>query len=376
MKSKTIFMYCSLIFLIGFTADTFAQDPVTHRMNQLIMKNDVPGLKFSVIDSDGTQENYYAGYADLERKVLMNEKHTLFSGSIGKTVAVAALMQLVDEGKVELDKKYIEYFPGLNWLKELPNYDQFTVRHLLQHRSGLPRYAFKKGPWAVLIADPDKVWTYKERMEFIFGDEPVHKAGRGFSYSDTGYILLAMLIEKITGNEYYNELYERSIEPLDLYNTYGADRRRLPNLTAGYSGMQNIFFLPRKTVEGGECLVNPQFENAGGGFICSTSDLAKWCKAYFEAELFSDDRLKDIITISPDGKDVFEGWSCGAGAFIIETKYGKTWGHTGLMFGFKSIMLYFPKEKRSVALQMNCDDGTENLGLVGFVEELMDAWGK
>jgi D-alanyl-D-alanine carboxypeptidase len=348
-----------------------AQNDIEQKMSELLNLSKAPGMNFSIIDANGDQQNYSAGYADVEKKEKMTPGHAMFSGSIGKTYAIAVIAQLVDEGKIDLDKKFIEYFPDVAWLHNLPNINEFSILELMQHRSGLPRYAFKEGVWETVKNEPDKVWTYKDRLSYIFGDSAVHPAGKGFAYSDTGYLLLGMLIEKMTGQYLYDAIQERLIDSLELKETYAADKRAFPNSANTYS-RDEVFQMPGPVFVNGVCRFNPQMENAGGGFVNTASDLAKWAKLYYEGASFSDNMKTVIQTISPNGANVYEGWNCGAGIFILETKYGLAYGHTGLMVGTRSVMLFFPDYNLSAAMQMNTDKPEGELGLLESLELLID----
>ncbi len=361
----------TLLLCILFSNAIISEDAVDKKMAELLEVNNTPGMNFSIIYPNGDQKNYSAGYADIEKKEKMTPEHCMFSGSIGKTYVIAILAQLADEGKIDLNKKYVEYFPDVEWLQKLPNINDFTVVQLMQHRSGLPRYAFKKEVWELAGNYPDKVWTYKDRLSFVFADSAVHEAGKGFAYSDTGYLLLGILIEKLAGEYYPNVVKQNVLIPLGLKETYAADKRTYPKASNTYS-REELFNMPGAVFEEGVCRFNPQMENAGGGYVSTTSDLAKWAKYYYEGAPFSDSLRSIIQSISPNGENVFEGWHCGAGIFILETKYGRAYGHTGLMVGSRSIMLYFPDLKVSAALQMNTDKPEGDLGLLGNLEALMD----
>lgn len=357
--------------LLVFGLTIIAQNAIENKLIELLEINNTPGMNFSIILPDGEQKNYSSGYADIDIGEKMTPGHCMFSGSIGKTYVIAVLAQMADEGFIDLNKRYIEYFPEVDWLQELPNINEFTVLQLMQHRSGLPRYAFKKDVWEAVKNDPDKVWTYKERLSFVFGDAAVHPAGYGFAYSDTGYLLLGMLIEKDGGRYYPDMVQENVLLPLQLDNTYAADGRTFPNSANTYS-KEELFGMPGATFENGICKFNPQMENAGGGYVSTTADLAKWAKYYYQGTVFSDSLKTMIQTISPNGYNVYDGWHCGAGIFILETKYGQAYGHTGLMVGTRSIMLYFPEWNIAAALQMNTDKPEEELGLLGNLESLLD----
>lgn len=344
---------------------------VQETIDQLVKDNDIPGLNFSIINEGGIIENYSSGYADKETKQLLSKENTMFSGSIGKTYAVAVLMQLVEEGKIELNKKFADYFPEVEWLQLLPNINDITVEMLLQHRSGLPRYVLNNAVWDSVANKPDKVWTYKERLSFIFNTKAVHKPGEGWAYSDTNYLLIGMLIEKATNSDYYKEVINRIITPHKLEYTYPAIKRVFKELPKGYSS-NSMFGINGAVVVEGKYIFNPQMEWTGGGFISTTADLARWAKLYYEAKVFTAESLSKIITPTINGTDIAENISYGMGSFIYKTKLGTAYGHTGTMPGFNSIFAYFPDKKTAIALQVNCDYAGEKMALIKYVETILN----
>jgi len=281
------------------------------------------------------------------------------------------LLQLVDEGQVNLTQKIKSYFQEVEWFSQIPNIDDITVEMLLQHTSGLPRYVMKMEVWEALHNDPDKIWTYKDRMSYIFGDEPVHPAGKGWAYSDTNYILIGMLIEKILGEYYYDSITSKILKPKNLKNTFPADKRTIPNLAVGYSQLPPEFKIPNKVVTNGKYVFNPQIEWTGGGMTSTTADLARWAKIYYEGEFFSDELLKKVVTISPNSKKAVNEDSYGMGSFIYSLGNGTAYGHSGFMPGYNSIFAYFPKEKIAIALQSNCDYASQKMPLKSYLNELI-----
>lgn len=352
------------------TADT-TNPQITQTLNELVEENKLPGLNFSVIYASGRQENYSSGQADITGQLPLTPDHVLFSGSIGKTYAVAVLMQLVDEGQVNLKDRFIAWFPGVAWLKELPNIESVTIEMLLEHTSGLPRYVMKEAVWDSLRQNPDKVWSYFERMSFIFGDEAVHDPGKGWSYSDSNYILLGMLIEKITGNNYYDEVKERLLIPCGFKNTYPSVTRDIPGLPAGYSDLPEMFKMPDCVVHSGRYIFNPQMEWTGGGMASTTGDLARWAKYYYAGRLFSDSLGVQITTPNLLADSLDKNLAYGMGSFIYNTSVGKLYGHTGFVPGFVSLFGYFPEKQMAVALQTNCDWGARTIPLTAYVERIL-----
>ena len=364
-----------IVFAFGLTY-SFSQNTVKKGLNdsiqsyleQTIKVNNLPGLNFSIIHNNGTQQNYTVGLSDVENEISLSTKNTLFSGSIGKTYAATLVFQLVESGKKDLSKKYLEYFPDLEWLTNLPNINDITVEMLLQHTSGLPRYVLKLDIWEELHNNPDKIWTYEERLSVIFGDKAVHEAGKSWAYSDTNYILLGMLIEKVSGKNYYDLVKSVIIDPFELHETHFSLTREIPKLAIGYSRFPPAYHVPNKTVNGGLYFMNPQLEWTGGGMASTTSDLAKWAKIYYEGQLVSKNSLQSITTPNPNGKNVEGTNSYGMGSFIYASKHGNAFGHTGFMPGFNSLFIYYPDLKVAAALQFNCDYAA---GVINM-NELMD----
>jgi D-alanyl-D-alanine carboxypeptidase len=365
---KTSLVNFSILCLF-FVSCTNEKNVVQEKMDILVIQNQIPGLNFSIIDDHGIQKNYSSGYADTIKGIILTQNHVLFSGSIGKTYAVTLLMQLADEGKVDLKKNFLHYFPEIEWLKNIPNINEITVEMLLQHTSGLPRYIHDNDVWNSLIEDPDKVWTYEERLSYTYTMEPAHEPGEGWSYSDTNYLLIGMLIEKIMQSNYYDEVVENILEHKNLNNTYPAIRRDIPNLAVGYSDFG--VFAGQTMVVNGEYVFNPQMEWTGGGMASTTPDLAKWANIYYTGNLFSDSLKSIIVAPNLQGKNIDEGLSYGMGSFIYNMQDGLAYGHTGMFPGYKSIFAYFPEKEISIALQINCDYATNKMSMIEYVEEIL-----
>lgn len=375
MKTRSIILSFFVFFIISCNTTkpvvkNTLNEAVQNKIEQLIQDHELPGLNFSVIYANGRQENYSSGFSDVENQIPLTTDHLFFSGSIGKTYAVALLMQLVDEGKVDLNKPLKSYFPAIEWLAQLPNIDDLTIELLLQHRSGLPRWIMKKETWDILHNQPDKVWSYKDRLSYVFNEKPVHKAGKDWAYSDTNYLLIGMLIEKITGKPYYDMVQSNIIQTKKLTNTFPSLTRAIPGLAVGYSKLSTMFSIPNKVVNDGKYVFNPQVEWTGGGMYSTTADLAKWAKIYYEGQLFSSERLTSITAINPNGEKVTGKNSYGMGSFIYHTEYGDAFGHSGFMPGFNSLFIYFPKDKIAIALQSNADYADQEMGLQMALETI------
>lgn len=376
MKKQILTVVITLSVTFSFSQITekiVLNDSVVALLNATVKEKKIPGITFSIIDNRGEIKNYVAGYSDVEKEIKLTTSNVFLSGSIGKTYAATLVFQLVESGKIDLSKNYIDYFPEIDWLTNLPNIYDITVDMLLQHTSGLPRYVLKPEIWNALHENPNKIWTYEERLKVIFNDDPVHESGKGWAYSDTNYILLGMLIEKVTGEPYYSLVRDNIFKSSQLSNTYPSNKRVIENLAQGYSRLPEGFHVPNKTVIEKKYFMNPQLEWTGGGMASTTEDLAKWAKLYYEGKLVSKSSLNGITTPNPNGKNVEGTSSYGMGSFIYTTKHGKAYGHTGFMPGFNSIFIYYPKLGIAAAMNINCDYAVGVLNLNNVMDDLISA---
>ncbi len=369
------FIYSTIILLVICSACHYPSAPlhgdenpkVKQVLSQLLQENEVPGISFALIHPSGKQEAVSVGLSDIKYASPLKVSDVMFSGSVGKTYAVALLMKLIDEGKVNVKDRFIDYFPEKDWLNQLPYMEDITIAQLLQHSSGLPRYVMQDQVWDSLKSNPDKVWSYYDRLSVVFNKEAVHPAGADWSYSDTNYLLLGMLIEAVYGQAYYDIITEELLMPLKLKATYAANHRDIPSLITGYSRLPDMFRMPKVVVTDGQYVFNPQMEWTGGGMASTTLDLARWAKYYFEASAFSKESLAFVTKPSETGQYIDEQLSCGSGSFVFHTSLGDAYGHTGFVPGFVSIFAYFPDHQMAVALQINCDYAKEKMSLMDYV---------
>lgn len=378
MKQHPLLTAACAAFLTLIIADGHAVTIDTAGIQQLletlVVENEIPGLNFSVIDQDHRQYDFSAGYENVARKSPMRPDKLMFSGSIGKTYAAAVVLQLVDEGKVRLDGLIRDYLPAEPWLDQIPHFGRLTVRMLLTHTTGLPKWESKPEVWDELHRHPDKTWNYQDRLAFILNDEPVHAPGMGWAYSDTNYLLLGWLVEQIEQRDYYTVLRSRILLPQNLSQTFPSLQRRIPGLAMGYSHLPELYKIPREVIgSDGQYAFNPQMEWTGGGLYCTTADLARWCHRLYTGGLISDRLLQEAVTVNPHGARVLnEKHAYGMGSFIYDTRHGEAYGHTGFMPGYNSIMAYFPADGLALALQINSDYTRKQYDLVTYLEKILD----
>jgi D-alanyl-D-alanine carboxypeptidase len=325
-----------------------------------------PGATAAFILADGRYAVCAAGYADKEQKVPMKADSRMLSGSVGKTFAAAVALSLAQEGKVGLDDKIEKWLGGEDWFSRLPNGKDITLRMLLTHSSGLTDHVNDLGFGLAVLQrtrsatpDPDFHFKPRELVEFVLDKKPLFPAGQGYSYTDTGYILVGMIIERAAGSTYYAELQKRFLDPLKLTLTVPANTRDIPGLSPGYMSPSNPLGLPAKTVADGKMLFNPANEWTGGGLATNPGDLVRWAKALYEGKAmpkpYRDDLLKSV-PCDKSGKTRY-----GAGVVIQESGLGKIYGHDGWFPGYRTILVYLPARKVAIAMQTNTDVN-QNMG--------------
>ena len=311
-----------------------------------------PGATAAVALPNGSTLALAVGYSDSTRHVAMRPQDRMLQGSVGKTYYAAVAMQLVGEGRLDLDAPVSSYLGEYSWYARIPNASDITVRNLMTHTSGVMRYEFKEQFLIDLKSDPDKRWEPEELVAYVLDEETQFAAGEGWEYSDTNYILLGMIIESITGRALYEEVETRLLEPLELRNTVPSDGRVIPGLVQGYAGVGNPFLETDEVLlEDGRFGINPQFEWAGGGYASTTEDLALWAKADYEGRAFDPELLPMVLDGVP--ARLGPGSSYGLGVIIQETPLGITYGHSGFFPGYLTQVAYYPEHGFAVAVQVN-----------------------
>lgn len=370
MKNRIIDkVFIFSIFLLGLL---FAQENLSELRGNLKVKLDqikntvnFPGATCAIVLPNDKIIQLSTGYADQENKIKMKTNDRMFLGSTGKTFVAAVLMQLVEENKIGLSDKVSKYLGNEKWFSRIPNSDDITVFMLCHHTSGLPRYVFTGTFGEDLVKNPDKVWKPEELLSYIFDHKPRHKAGTRWAYSDTNYIILGMIIEKICKNTFYNEVKKRFLLPLELTNISPQISRNPKGLVQGYSGEASFMKIPPKVIINNKYFINPQFEWCGGGFITTAADLAKWTKKLYSGEILSEESMDELLlpVSYRDGKISDQGY--GIAVQISETKLGKKLGHTGLMPGYVTEIGYYEDYDLTIVIQINQDNfrgNKKNLG--------------
>jgi D-alanyl-D-alanine carboxypeptidase len=372
-KIIQLFIVCllSAVVVCGQTTTTL-KTALQLKLDEWHKAGSFPGATLGVVLPSGESFGLAVGFSDRETRTAMKPTDRMPAGSVGKTFAAATALQLIKEGKIELDDKIEKYLGHEQWFPRLPNAKDITVRQLMNHTSGLVRYEFKEQFTKDLTANPDKVWKPAELVAYLLDEKAPFEAGKGWDYSDTNYIVLGMIIEKVTGRKFYDEANRRLLKPLKLSDTIPQDGPRLKGVVQGYAGPNNPFGGTDAMLVNGKFSVNPQFEWTGGGYVSTAHDLARWAKMFYEGKAFSPDLLPQVVE-GVSAPMLGRESKYGLGAIIRKTPAGTSYGHSGFFPGYMTDMMYYPEQKIAVAVQVNTSVG-RSLGkpLSRVLVEVMD----
>lgn len=320
-----------------------------------------PGATAAYVLNDGTVGVAATGFSDAEAGILMTSHSRMLAASIGKSFVAAVLISLSCEGVLDLDAPISQWLGNRPWFSRLPGHDVITLRHLMTHSSGLPDHVYQK-KFADEVSsrwrEEENPFTPEDLITFILDLPQLFKPGKGWSYTDTGYILIGLVIEELTGRSFYNEIRDRFLLPNNLDLTAPADSRFLPGLASGYVSEDNVFGFPCKTTDSnGMLLWHPGIEWAGGGLVSSSEDLARWGWVLFRGNALPEGCLKELINSVPVNRET-EDIRYGAGIAVYRNgPHGTVYGHGGWIPGYSSSLRYYNDYGIAIAFQINTDIG-------------------
>ena len=315
-----------------------------------------PGALVGIWTGDGSVLVKGYGLANTAPAQAMTQGLSFRIGSITKTFTGNLALQLVDQGKLSLDDPVSRFVPGV------PDGGGITVRMLLDHSSGLFNYGSDPVFMAAIGSDPHRVWTPQELVTFGVSNPPYFPPGEGRAYSNTNYILLGMIVEKVSGRTLEQELATRITGPLGLTHTYMAEG---PDLTGDYvHGYQ--YYGENDGIEDLTDYYDPSIYWAAGAMVSTLEDLRVWSKALAEGRLISP-ALRQAMTFHMHmipGTSEFFGYPLLYGLGIMDA--GGWLGHSGMPLGYSSAMFYLPKKQATMVVLFNLS-GAEEPGVRLFM---------
>ena len=331
---KKLSLTLPLIFL--FAISCLAQNGVSNKIDEYIraemQAQQIPGLALAVIKDGQMVIARGYGLANVEHNVPVKPETIFQSGSTGKQFTATAVMMLVEEGKLSLDDKITKYFPDgpAAW-------QNITVRHLLTHTSGMTDYPKD--------FDLRRDYTEEELYQRIKSIPLAFQPGEKWSYSNLAYVMLGILIHKVSGKFYGDFLHERVFKPLEMTTArIISEADIVPNRAAGY-----------RVVDGqlkNQNWVSPSLNTtADGALYLTLYDMAKWDAALYTEKILKRSSLDQMWT--PVKLNNGKTHPYGFGWALAEVRGHRIIEHGGAWQGFKAHIGRYVDDKLTVILFAN-----------------------
>ncbi|HMQ33285.1 MAG TPA: serine hydrolase domain-containing protein [Chloroflexaceae bacterium] len=307
----------------------------------------VPGVAVAVSVPGYQTWHGTRGLADRRQGAPVEPAHRFRIGSLSKLFVATVAMQLVEEGTLDLNAPIGMWMPGV-----VPAADRMSLRQVMNHTSGLNDYLDNPFMRRVL-QNPRRVWAPTELVAVAVERGPYFQPGaRGrWRYSNTDYVLLGMLIEKVTGNSLAEEVHQRVIDRLGLRNTFVVpDDRVTGPLMRGYAG------------NGDWTDLHPSFAWGAGNIVSTVDDLTVFGQALFEGRLMSRRSLASMLTFVDAGSSFgLRGLEYGLGVMRYRMPVGRghsasatlALGHIGGIGGYRAALWYLPESKITIVAGFN-----------------------
>ncbi len=325
-----------------------------------------PGVAFAARLGDGPIHAHAAGKANIVEVRPLTPDMRFRVGSCTKPFTATVVMQLADEGQLDLDDLMTKYLP------QYALWPNVTIRHLLRMQSGIPDYLMSTFFWLWALAREGHPLRPETLVFHAMYQTPEFEPGQGCDYSNTNYVLLGMIIEKVTGRTAAEEIYDRVIEPLGLHHTFldtagnefdelahGYAEAELAGIALGLGAnlMGLIDLIPQEyVVEGlefdGTYLFHPSFAWTAGALVSTPEDQVRFVKAYYNGDLVSEERHAEMMDFTPCmcvGNPV----DYSQGMMRYPTPFGLSYGHGGMYFGYSANTYYIPDIDLAYSLMDN-----------------------
>ncbi|HET9224589.1 MAG TPA: serine hydrolase, partial [Roseiflexaceae bacterium] len=294
-----------------------------------------------------------SGVRDRRTREPMEPTTNVRIASISKIFTAVVVLQLVEEGTIQLDQPISKWLPDL-----VPNGDRLTVHNLLQHTTGLYDYLEDRNFVNRTYRQPDRIFAPRELVEYAVQFPPLFRPGAkgAWDYSSTNFVLLGMIVEQATGNPLAHEMRQRIFEPLGLEQTFFTPDEAIEGIMArGYSGAVD------------QTKVAMSFAYATANIVSTAGDVRKFVQALLDGQLLAPETLDMMLTfVNGKGQYRMPALAYGLGIMQNQLPVGPgpdgrarpaevrtVVGHIGGFGGFRSAVWAAPQHGISIALGVN-----------------------
>lgn len=307
----------------------------------------LPGVAIAISTDDG----YWAGtsgFAKIEEEEAMEPCHLQYSQSVAKTYLAVAVLQLYEEGRIDLDASITTYLPA-DVAKKVSDAEKISVRNLLNHTSGIDEYNDKAGYVSYLLQHPLYEFSTSDYLDYISGKPLVFEPGSKYQYCNTNYVLLALIADGITG-DHAKHIRENIFQPLLLNNSFYRENENYldrPELVNSYwdrysnSAIENCTEMQK---------VNVRSLIGDDGIVATPMDYVRFSEGLFTGQLLGAEAMAQMLTF--DKKDA-DGYGYGLGTHHALYKNHVEYGHSGGGIGAGCYISYFPEINTHVFISVN-----------------------
>ncbi len=340
----------ALLGLVGCSASNppkFPADATLEEKLEITQEHlALPGAVVAVYEGDEARVDRAFGVASLETGEPMTTDHHFRIASITKPFVAVVLLQMADEGKVDLDDPVSKYLDGV------PDGENITLRMLAQHTSGLNNYIAHPHVKQAFADEPHRQWTQEELLRFAYDAGPYFDPTEGgWMYANTNYILLGQVIEKVEGEPLNDVIQRRVCEPLGMRNTFYSVEPSLPTpSTRGYQYGDEagpIFWKGRGHVPYDVTDASPSMWHAAGAMVSTLDDMRTFVKAAATGQLVSEEAFAEQTRWRDAGYPVDYWYGLGL------IKYYDGVGHNGHVPGYQVSAMHDPGRDLTIVVLAN-----------------------
>src|SRR5690554_659435 len=338
-------------------ADSSSSNPDNNKYQTLLdemTSSGVVGVMMSVYHSQTGMWVGASGKADLHNNVDMKPCNISRVGSTVKMFTATTVLKLAEEGKLNLDDKISSYLSG-DVIDRIENADKATIRQLLHHSSGIYNYIQNLNFQTASLNDFIKEWKPNDLLKYAYNQKAYFQPDEDVRYSNTGYIMLGMLIEKIEGKPFYKVFEDKIFIPLGLTMTKFAAEDHVPyGIVRGYIDMYSKLQVTESTYFSGW-----DYYTADGGLISNPYDMSVFFQALMNGQILNSNSLSEMLTwkTEKNSDPEFFPIAYGLGIFKIDTDKGVAYMHSGDAVGYYANMFYFPSDETTVVYAVNSNYG-------------------
>jgi D-alanyl-D-alanine carboxypeptidase len=330
------------------TVDAHSAELLQKVIDHTVAEERLVGLQVSAKTGNGETWNGVSGTVDKKRTKVLEINNPIRVGSITKTFTAVIIMHLIEKGYLALDQSIDNWFPGIS------GSNQITIRNLLNHSSGIPEILGMKMMFVSTI-NPWKVWKPAEIIQIITSKDLEFSSGSKHKYSNSNYILLGFIAEKVTGRPLQDLYREEILDPLGLKNTYFLPYDCPPvDLVNGYD--RSFIPFPGGYVVKKDNTAWSTCAYASGAMASTAQDLMNFYDAIMNKTVVSERSFTAMTAFeNSNDKNNTEEYldRFGFGLFQFNAAYDNTSGNLGMFIGSEALALYHPEKRYVITIVGN-----------------------